>query len=102
MHDKSYPARALAASSRTMARQHRTDRPLDDLLTWTFEGTIAERASVAVCRRSCTLAVYRGKPGGGLLRLQRWPQARDRRLLCPRATPGQDFYFACGWGCALT
>jgi hypothetical protein len=54
-----------------MTRQPCTDLPLDDLPTWTFEATMAERASVAVCRRSHTLAVYRVKPGGGLSRLQR-------------------------------
>jgi hypothetical protein len=80
MHDKSYPTRALAAYYRALARQHRTVLPLDDLPSWTFETTIAERASVAVCSRSRTLAVYRVKPGGYLSRLQRWSQALDRRL----------------------
>jgi hypothetical protein len=80
MHDTSYPARALAASYRTMARQHCANLPLNDLPTWTFEETIAERASVAVCSRSRTLAVSRVKPGCGVLRLKRWPQALERRL----------------------
>jgi hypothetical protein len=65
MHDTSYPARALAAYDRTRARQHRADRPLDALPSWTGKATMAERASVAVCRRSRTLAVYRVTPGGG-------------------------------------
>ena len=80
MHDKSYPARVLAASSRTMAWQHRAALPLDALPSWTFEETLAEGASVAVCRRSRTLAVYRVTPGDGWSRLKRRPQALDRRL----------------------
>ena len=80
MHDKSYPARGLAVYYRTMAWQHHADLSLDDLPSWTFEETIAERASVAVCRRSRTLAVYRVVPGGCLARLKRWPQALHRRL----------------------
>ncbi len=80
MHDKSYPARALAAYYCTMARQHRANLALDDLPSWTFEATMAERASGTVCSRSRTLAVYRVKLGGYLSRLKRWPQALDRRL----------------------
>jgi len=80
MHDKSYPARALAAYYRTMARQHRADLPLDDLPSWTFEETIAEQASVAVCSRSRTLAGYRVTPGGYLWRLKHGPKALERRL----------------------
>jgi hypothetical protein len=60
-----------------MARQHRADLSLDDLPSWTFEATMAERASGAVCGRSRTLAVYRFKPGGYLSRLKRWPKALD-------------------------
>jgi hypothetical protein len=53
-----------------MPRQPWTDLPLDDLPSWTFEATMAERASVAVCRRSRTLAVYQVTPGGGVSRRQ--------------------------------
>jgi hypothetical protein len=65
---------------RALARQPRADLRLDDLPSWTFEETIAERAYVAVCSSSRTLAVYRVKPGGCLSRLKRWPKALARRL----------------------
>ena len=82
MHDKSYPARALAAYYRT---RHGSTAPTSLSMT-SQAGHFAERAFGAVCSCSRTLAVYRVRPGGGLSRLKRWPKALERRLSCPGPT----------------
>ena len=69
MHDKSYPARALAAYYRT---RHGSTAPTSLSMT-SQAGHFAERAFGAVCSCSRTLAVYRVRPGGGLSRLKHWP-----------------------------
>jgi hypothetical protein len=80
MHDTSYPARALAAYYRALARHHRAHFPIDDLPSQAFAEIIEDRAYVIVHNGSRLLAVYRIKPDGPLRRLKRWPKVLDRRL----------------------
>jgi hypothetical protein len=80
MATKSDRERALAAYLRYLARQHRTGMPLEALPTQIWEATLEARGYVLVRHGARMLAVYRVKPGGSLLRLQRWPKALDRCL----------------------
>jgi hypothetical protein len=79
MKEKHYPARALAAYYRELARHHRASLPIKNLLSHIGDETTAARASVLVCNGSHLLAVYRVKPDGPLRRLKRWPHELDQR-----------------------
>jgi hypothetical protein len=66
MKEKNYPARALAAYYRELARHHRASLPIKNLLSRIGDETTAARDYVLVGNGSRLLAVYRVKPDGPL------------------------------------